>query len=85
MKKLSKPSVTNLKVVCEILYNFTGLEYHLSICNTYNCKNMGITFFEFYFDLLNEVKEMVKNGETFKYPVYDSETKKAKPFIYNSL
>ena len=85
MKKLSKPSVNNLKIVCEVLYNFTGLEYYLSICNTYSCKNMEITFFEFYYDLYNEAKEMVKNGETFKFPLYNLETKEPKPFIYNSL
>ena len=90
MKKLAIPSFQNLKILGEIMYNFTGLEYYLNLTLNYytsvaTCGTYRGSFFEFYHNIHKEVKSCVKNGNTFIYPLYSLETKQPKPFIYNSL
>ena len=90
MKKLSKPSIENLKVIGEILYNFTGNEYYLyltiyyyqakAMCSTYRGQ-----FFSVYWENFNLVKQMVNEGKTFEFPLFKLGSTQPKPYIYNSL
>jgi hypothetical protein len=90
MKKLKTPSVDNLKILGEVMYNFAGLEYYLNLpLNYYTSVAMCGTyrghFFDFYFEVYKQVKENVQNGKTFEFPLYIIGTQQPKPFIYNSL
>lgn len=90
MKNLSKPSKENLKIIGEVMYNITGLEYYLNLTqNYYQSKAMCGTyrghFFEFYNEIYNQMKFSINNGCVFNYPLYCLKTKREKPYIYNSL
>ena len=90
MNKLAKPSIENLRILGEVLYNLTGLEYYLSLTLNYytSVASFGAyrgQFFEFYYMEYNQLKTIINAGGTFKYPLYNLGTKQPKPFIYNSL
>ena len=90
MKKLSKPSIENLKLIGEVLYNFTGNEFYLNlVSNYYQSKVMVCTyrgqFFEVYWEYLNLIKQMVNEGKTFQFPLFKLGSTQPKPYIYNSL
>lgn len=90
MKTIQKPSISNLELIGEILYNFYGNEFYLNLVSNYYQSNAMIgtyrgKFFDVYFQYLNEVKENVNNGNVFNYPLFILGTQKQKPFIYNSL
>ena len=90
MKKIAIPSIENLKIIGEILYNFYGNEFYLNlVSNYYQSKAMtgsykGI-FLNVYYQYYKEVKNAVKKGETFRYPLFNLGSNTPKPFIYNSL
>jgi hypothetical protein len=90
MKKLKTPSINNLKILGEIMYNFTGLEYYLNLSLNYytsvaTCGTYRGHFFDFYFEVYKQVKENIQCGNTFEFPLYIIGTQQTKPFIYNSL
>jgi hypothetical protein len=89
MKKLSKCSLENLRLLGEVLYNFTGLEYHLNLTqNYYQSKAMLGSFkgdfFEFYYQNYRLMKYFIEDGKTFEFPLYNLDGTK-KPYIYNQL
>ena len=90
MKKLSIPSIENLKIIGEILYNFYGNEFYLNLVSNYYQSKAMISsykgmFLSIYYQYYNEVKQAVNKGEVFKYPLFTLGTTSQKPFIYNSL
>jgi len=90
MKKLNRPSIENLKLIGEILYNFTGNEFYLGlVSNYYQCKAMVLSyrgqFLEVYWENYNLVKKMVNEGKTFEFPLFKIGSTQPKPYIYNSL
>ena len=90
MKTLFKPSINNLKIVGEILYNFYGNEFYLNLVTNYYQSNAMIgtyrgKFFDVYYQYYNEVKLNVNSGNTFNYPLFILGTQQPKLFIYNSL
>ena len=89
MKKLSKCSLSNLKLIGEVIYNITGLEYYLNLTSNYYqsaamCGSYRGHFFDFYFENLKLLKKLINKGETFNYPLCKLDGT-IKPYIFNSI
>jgi hypothetical protein len=72
--KATKENYNNLN---RCMYEFTGMEYWLTYRGYDN-------FFIQFYELLNEVRDMVKNGEVCRYNLVKLNGDKL-PFIINTL
>ena len=90
MKKLAIPTIENLRLLGEVLYNLTGLQYYLNLPLQYytSVAMCGVErgdYFRFYYDNYRLMNKLINEGNTFEFPLYNVSTKNIKPFIYNSL
>lgn len=80
-----KPTVQNFKKLCIVMYEFTGLEYYTRLSHEYSHNlQMGITWFELFYKVYNEVKANVKAGNVLKYYFVNIKGER-QPSMYNSL
>lgn len=90
MKKLAVPTIENLRLLGEVLYNLTGLNYYLGLQLRYfesiaMCGGYQGDYFVFYYDNYRLMNKLISEGNTFEFPLYNIGTKILKPYIYNSL
>jgi hypothetical protein len=77
-----KPTKQNYYALCEIAYNLTGHEHWLNKPANDRCMNEN--FIVEFHSVKKQIQDLIKNGNIYRFPLYNLETKQAKNFIGNT-
>lgn len=78
--KVNRPTKVGFEALKKCMYEFTGQSCWLRP-DTYHF----VSFVPAFWELRNEIKELVRRGETPKYSFMNYETRQQVPYIINRL